>query len=1795
MSFTDTLLTVQGIRQPLYRRGLLGKRAMAMLSTLILLTIGLPFVAPVQAAAAESADPATVSADPLPTAQIDGVVWTQLIVGNTVYVGGSFANARPAGAAAGTNQTPRSNLLAYDLTTGKLLDGWAPVANAQVRDLAMSPDGSRLYVVGQFTTVDGLNRYRVVALNPTTGAVITTWAPAANAQIYNVVATDTTVYLAGDFSTMNGVARNKIAAVSATSGALLDFTADVQGGYGVRGMELSPDKGKVVIGGSFTSVNGSTNPGRGLAALDSATGTSMPWLINSVVRNAGEPASIMSLTSDGDSVYGTAFDYGGTSQDGFEGTFRASWTDGELVWLEDCHGDTYDVAAMGDVIYTASHAHYCGNIGGFPQTSPNWTFHHSLAFTKAPVGQKITPDPYGYRSFTGIQAPKLLTWFPNWTIGSYTGMSQAVWSVDANSKYVVYGGEFLAVQGLVQQGLVRFEVRSDAPNKIGPQVQGGAWKLSALSYKAGEARLSWQANHDPDSENLTYQVFRRDLGTTTPIYTVQQASTFWQRPLMNYVDPTVTNGSSYDYRVRVTDPDGNATQTDWTTVTANGDSTVTGYDNAVLASSPRYFWPLGETSGATAYDWAQGNDLTLTNTTRAQTGQNQAEPSLATQFSGTQTSIGYTQVAEAGPQEFTIEAWFNTTSTRGGKIVGFGNAMTGNSGSYDRHVYLSNSGQVTFGVYPGGVRTITSAAGYNNGVWHHVVASLGGHGQMLYVDGKLIGQRTDTTSAQAYDGYWRVGGDNTGSWTSTGSSSYLSGTIADVAVYDRELARSDVQAHWTASGRTSTLPAAPSDNYGKAVFDGDPTLYWRLGENSGSTAADSGMNGNTGTYRSSITYRKAGALAGVSNTAIGVNGSGYVSSTSSYVNPTTYAIEAWFKTTTTAGGKIVGFGSSQTGTSSNYDRHIYMAPDGTVKFGVNSGTRYVVASPTRLNDGLWHHVVAQQSAIGMQLFVDGYLVDSNTQSSAQSYTGYWRVGGDASWEGANYFSGDIDEVAIYGATLPADQVRQHHEIGETGTLNVPPTASFTSAIDNLKVDFDGTASSDSDGTIASYSWDFGDGDVGSGATASHTYANGGTYQVTLKVTDNRGSDAIQTASVTVAPPNEPPTADFTAAVDWLSVTLDASGSNDPDGTIEGYSWAFGDGGSAIGKQPTHQYSQPGDYEITLTVTDNRGGSATKTVAVHAEAPPNQVPVASFTAAVSDLSVAFDASASSDVDGTITGYAWEFGDGNTGSGKTVTHVYSAAGSFDVKLTVTDNNGAEGTKTVTVNVTEPSPVNTVAADAFGRSVSGGWGTADRGGAWTAVGGAPALSVADGKGVMTLAPSYTRSAMLSSVSSDDTVSQVSVAADKAFAGGPTGFNLIGRQVGGSNYAARVRVESGDLIRMYLLRDETALGGSYVLGSSYQAGQVLNIKLSVTGTSPTKVSAKVWVSGAQEPAAWNLTAEDSTAALQVAGSVGIKSQVASSSTNAQVVFSYDNYSVVTAGAAPPNQVPVASFTAAVSDLSVAFDASASSDVDGTITGYAWEFGDGNTGSGKTVTHVYSAAGSFDVKLTVTDNNGAKSSKTVTVEPVAPASADLAKDAFGRTVAAGWGNADLGGAWTAAGGAAALSVSAGKGLIQVAPSQTREARLNAVSTTNSEVEVTVSADQAAAGAAMHTTLVGRQVGGSSYGARLRVESNGQIRLFLLRDETALGDSYLLPNTTYAAGDPYHLKLSVTGTSPTTVAAKIWKDGSAEPSGWRLTANDTAAAMQASGGLGMKVYVGAASSNAQTTFSFDDYKATTKN
>ena len=387
-----------------------------------------------------------------------------------------------------------------------------------------------------------------------------------------------------------------------------------------------------------------------------------------------------------------------------------------------------------------------------------------------------------------------------------------------------------------------------------------------------------------------------------------------------------------------------------------------------------------------------------------------------------------------------------------------------------------------------------------------------------------------------------------------------------------------------------------------------------------------------------------------------------------------------------------------------------------------------------------------------------------------------------------------------------------------------------------------------------------------------------------------------------APPNQPPVADFTPTCSQLACSVNASASSDPDGTISSYAWQFGDGGTGTGVTSSRTYAAAGTYTITLTVTDDDGDTASTTRSVTVAPTPNQPPTASFTNSCTDLACTFNGTGSSDPDGSIASYAWNWGDGTAdGTGSTPSHTYAAAGTYTVRLTVTDNNGATGTTTTPVTVTAPPPVTVLAADAFGRTLASGWGTADTGGAWTNSGSATALSVGSGVGRVTLNAGSGPWIALAGVSSSSTDLSATIALDKVASGSGAYASLNGRRVPGvGDYRAKVHYTSNGGVWLSLQRAtaanaETVLAAeTQVPGITMAAGEKLLVRVQVTGTSPTTVRARVWKSGTTEPTTWQKTATDSTAGYQAAGSVGLYLYLSGSATNAPITMSIDDFKAV-------------------------------------------------------------------------------------------------------------------------------------------------------------------------------------------------------------------------------------------------------------------------------------------------------------
>jgi PKD repeat protein len=523
---------------------------------------------------------------------------------------------------------------------------------------------------------------------------------------------------------------------------------------------------------------------------------------------------------------------------------------------------------------------------------------------------------------------------------------------------------------------------------------------------------------------------------------------------------------------------------------------------------------------------------------------------------------------------------------------------------------------------------------------------------------------------------------------------------------------------------------------------------------------------------------------------------------------------------------------------------------------------------------------------------------------------------------------------------------------DPAAANQPPVADpngpYTGVVD-VNVSFDGTGSSDPDGTIASYDWDFGDGNTGTGASPQHAYAAAGTYTVTLTVTDDAGDTDTASTTATIDAANQAPTADpngpYSGTV-GIAVTFDGSGSTDPDGSIVAYDWDFGDGTTGTGVSPTHTYAASGTFTVSLTVTDDAGDSDTATTSATI-GEGNQPPVADANGpynGTAGVPVTFDGSGSSDPDGSIVAYDWDFGDGNTGNGVAPTHTYAAAGTYNVTLTVTDDADATDSDTSTASIGD-APQDPI-ADPNGP-YSGTVGvpvTFDGSGSSDPDGGAIASydwDFGDGNTGTGMGPTHT------------------YASDGSYTVTLTVVDDEGASSAPASTTANIDVNQAPIADP---------------NGPYSGGVGANVMFDGTGSSDPDgtITSYDWDFGdgntgtGESPQHAYTAAGTYTVTLTVTDDLGAVSDPVS--TTATIVE----------GNQPPVSDPNGPYSGTV-NAPVTFDGSGSTDPDGSIVAYDWDFGDGNTGTGVSPSHTYTATGSYTVSLTVTDDAGDSDTATTT------------------------------------------------------------------------------------------------------------------------------------------------------------------------------------------------------------------------
>ncbi len=151
-----------------------------------------------------------------------------------------------------------------------------------------------------------------------------------------------------------------------------------------------------------------------------------------------------------------------------------------------------------------------------------------------------------------------------------------------------------------------------------------------------------------------------------------------------------------------------------------------------------------------------------------------------------------TQFPINNPQSFTVDLWFKTTTTRGGALFGLAQDQNNDNGQYDRTIYMDNNGLLRFGVWTGSAQLVSSTSRYNDGNWHNVAASESANGAVLYVDGVPLASNPNATPAENFTGYWRIGDNGLNNWPDEPTSTYFTGAIDQVLIYNGPLSPQEI-------------------------------------------------------------------------------------------------------------------------------------------------------------------------------------------------------------------------------------------------------------------------------------------------------------------------------------------------------------------------------------------------------------------------------------------------------------------------------------------------------------------------------------------------------------------------------------------------------------------------------------------------------------------------------------------------------------------------------------------------------------------------------------------------------------------------------------------------------------------------------------------------------------------------------------------------------------------------------------------------------------------------------------------
>lgn len=1131
--------------------------------------------------------------------------------GDTMYVGGNFRYVQQD--ASGTGRVTQSFLAAFDVDTGQWVSSFRPTLDEQVRALETLPDGS-IVAAGDFSQANGQPATAIVALDPVTGATRPDWNLTLENGISGGVLSIRTLDVSGDYLYVGGAVTHfrggsapntsrymrglgRVSVVDGTPSA--DWNPEFNGT--VVSTDGAEDRSRVYAAGYFDASRG--DPAPNAAVLLAGAGAELvPWLPTWSAAGSYQQA----IREVGDRLW-----VGGSEHSTFTYDL-ASLTrlSGEIS--KNSGGDVQAIDADRGVVYVGSHAGDMEYTNAFtwPNVGTGWTDVNHVKWVAA------------YDAETGQRIPDFV---PNLGLRNGSG----VWAIQADSNGNVWmGGDLESAQtdqgGRFSGGFARFPTVDATP----PPTPSN---FRMTSQSATTVSLAWSTVSDAGG-GVRYQILLDDrpiaatpnnhgsitvpkggagryfvravdaagnVGASTRVLVVgsgdiaPSASFEWsaERSTLS-VDASASSGvadlvaydwdfgdgsvgtglsatHSYaaagDYLATLTVTDANG-MTDTTSqvvsVAAPPRPRPTDlYGAEVYDQEPWAYYRLDEDTGSIASDVGpdRHDGAYAGNVARSVPGALANSDDRAVALDGANSGFIVSPAESAPPTEFTVGIWFRTTSSAGGRLIGYAATDTGLSNHYDRHLFLQNDGRVVLGAWSGSENRVTSPGSYRDGAWHYAVGTMSpADGMRLYVDGQQVGSNPNTT-AESFLGYWKIGTDRL--WSGA-SSMTLDGQLDEAVVYHRALTAAQVAEQWRL-GSTHVEPPPnepPTASFSVTVDD----LHGTFDANESVDA-----EGPIQTYDWSF--------------GDGETGTGVVANH-------TYAADGTYTVTLTV--------TDSAGATASATRDVTVVAPPVEEVVVANGASWRWRYASDAPPSSWKDVDFDAASWSEGNAVLGFGADDVTtnidgfaSSQDRAKTAYFRRGFQVS-DASRVTQLELRSVADDGVVIYVNGTEVTRSNMPTGTITHQTFAS--SARREAEASADPVVVDVPIGLLRD----------GTNIIAAETHLN---YRSTPDVTFEL--KATLTSQPAVGPPAAPVAA-FSADVDGMSVSVDAGGSHDPDGTITGYAWDFGDGSSETGRLVSHAYATPGSYQVRLTVTDDSGRTATDTKDVTIQAQPiEQVVVA----------------------------------------------------------------------------------------------------------------------------------------------------------------------------------------------------------------------------------------------------------------------------------------------------------------------------------------------------------------------------------------------------------------------------------------------------------------------------------------------------------------------------------------------------------------------------------------------------------